>query len=158
MPVLNGGLPTLDVLSRLETAAGVSQEAMRLYPPAWMFGREAVADDAFGEVRIRAGTAVMICPWLLHRDPRWWDDPDRFDPERFRPAAVKDRPRYAYVPFAAGPRMCIGNAFALMEMQIVLAMVASRFRLDLVPGRPVEAVTRLTLRPRHGIWMIVHPR
>ena len=156
--VLDGGVPTLDVLPRLETASRVSQEAMRLYPPAWIFGREAVADDVFGAIQIRAGTAVMVSPWLLHRDPRWWDDPDRFDPDRFRPEAAKGRPRYAYVPFAAGPRMCIGNAFALMEMQIVLAMVASRYRLALVPGRPVEVETSVTLRPRRGIWMTAHPR
>ena len=156
--VLDGGVPTVEALPRLETASRVSQEAMRLYPPAWIFGREAVADDVFGAIRIRAGTAVSVCPWLLHRDPRWWDDPDRFDPDRFRPEAVKGRPRYAYVPFAAGPRMCIGNAFALMEMQIILAMVASRYRLALVPGRPVEVETSVTLRPRRGIWMTAHPR
>jgi cytochrome P450 len=131
---------------------------MRLYPPAWAFGREAVEDDVFGAIRIRAGTALTICPWVLHRDPRWWDEPDRFDPDRFRPEAVKGRPRFAYVPFAAGPRMCIGNAFAQMEMQIVLAMVAARYRLAPVPGRPVEFEASVTLRPRKGIWMTAHPR
>ena len=156
--VLDGSDPTVEALPRLETASRVSQESMRLYPPAWAFGREAVEDDVFGAIRIRAGTALTICPWVLHRDPRWWDEPDRFDPDRFRPEAVKGRPRYAYVPFAAGPRMCIGNAFAQMEMQIVLAMVAARYRLAQVPGRPVEFEASVTLRPRKGIWMTAHPR
>ncbi len=155
---LGGRVATIEDLPRLEIAARVHQEAMRLYPPAWVFGREAIAADAFGGVRIPAGAAVSVCPWLLHRDPRWWEDPEGFDPDRFAPGAAKARPKYAYVPFAAGPRMCIGNGFAMMEMQMVLAMVAARYRLDLVPGRPVELEPSVTLRPRGGIWMTVHPR
>ncbi len=130
---------------------------MRLYPPAWIFGREAMDEDAFGAFRIPAGAAVIMSPWLLHRDPRWWQDPEDFAPDRFTPQAVNARPKYCYVPFAAGPRMCIGSAFAMMEMQIVLGMVAARYRLDLVPGRPVEVEPSVTLRPRSGIWMTVQP-
>lgn len=155
--VLGGRDATVGDLPRLEYAARVNQEAMRLYPPAWIFGREAIAADAFGDVQVPAGATVSICPWLLHRDARFWADPERFDPDRFLPG-VAVRPRYAYVPFAAGPRMCIGNAFATMEMQIVLAMVASRYRLELVPGQPVQVEASVTLRPRSGIWMTVVPR
>jgi cytochrome P450 len=149
---------TVADVPRLDLAARVAQEAMRLHPPVWAFGREAVAADAFGPFRVPAGAAVTICPWLLHRDPRFWDDPERFDPDRFLPAPAAARPKYAYVPFAAGPRMCIGNGFAAMEMQIVLGMIASRYRLELAPGRPVEIDASVTLRPRRGVWVNVARR
>jgi cytochrome P450 len=145
-------------LPRLRYAALVHQEAMRLYPPAWIIGRQAIAADSFGPFEVPAGAAVSLSPWLLHRDGRYWQDPERFDPERFAPEASSGRPRFAYFPFAAGPRMCIGNGFAMMEMQIVLAMVAARYRLEPAPGRPVEAEPSVTLRPRSGIWMTIHPR
>ncbi|HYD40681.1 MAG TPA: cytochrome P450 [Anaeromyxobacter sp.] len=148
----------LEDLPRLDLASRVHQEAMRLFPPAWIFGREALAPDRFGEYALPAGAAVSISPYLLHRDPRFWEAPERFDPDRFLPAMVAGRHRYAYLPFAAGPRMCIGNAFATMEMQVVLAMVASRYRLTPVPGRPVELDPSVTLRPRRGLWMNVVPR
>jgi cytochrome P450 len=151
--VLQGREVGLEDLPRLELASRVHQEAMRLFPPAWIFGREAVAPDRFGPYSIPAGAAVSISPYLLHRDPRFWEAPERFDPDRFLPAEAARRHKYAYLPFAAGPRMCIGNAFAMMEMQIVLAMVASRYRLVPAPGRPVELDPSVTLRPRRGLWM-----
>jgi cytochrome P450 len=154
--VLGGRAVRLEDLPHLGSAARAGQESMRLYPPIWAFGREAREPDVFGTTRVPAGAAVSVCPWLLHRDPRFWKEPERFDPDRFLTDA--GRPRYAYLPFAAGPRMCIGNAFASMETQVVLSMVAARFRLALVPGRPVEAETSVTLRPRSGIWMTIHPR
>jgi len=147
-----GDLPCLDLASRIH------QEAMRLFPPAWIFGREAIAPDRFGAHSVPAGAAVSISPYLLHRDPRFWEVPERFDPDRFLPAQVARRHRYAYLPFAAGPRMCIGNAFAMMEMQIVLALVSSRYRLAPVPERPVELDPSVTLRPRRGLWMTIVPR
>jgi cytochrome P450 len=153
---LGDGRATLAALPRLGFAAQVCQEAMRLYPPAWVFGREAIEDDVFGGFRIPAGAAVSMAPWLLHRDPRWWRDPKVFDPGRFEPDAAAARHRYCYVPFAAGPRMCIGNAFATMEMQVVLGMIAARYRLELVPGRPVVVEPSVTLRPRSGVWMTLH--
>jgi cytochrome P450 len=155
---LGGRAAALEDLPRLDLASRVHQEAMRLFPPAWIFGREALAPDRFGPYAVPAGTAVSISPYLLHRDPRFWDAPERFDPDRFLPAAVAGRHKYAYLPFAAGPRMCIGNAFATMEMQVVLAMVASRYRLTPVPGRAVELDPSVTLRPRRGLWMNVVPR
>jgi cytochrome P450 len=156
--VLDGREPTVADLPRLEYTSRVNQEAMRLFPPAWVFGREAIGPDDFGAFHVPAGAAVSVCPWALHRDPRFWQDPERFDPDRFLPAAVAARPKYAYVPFAAGPRMCIGNAFATMEMQIVLAMIARRFRLELASGQPVEREASVTLRPRNGVRMNVIPR
>ncbi len=156
--VLQGREAALQDLPRLELASRVHQEAMRLFPPAWIFGREAIAPDRFGPHAIPAGAPVSISPYLLHRDPRFWEAPERFDPDRFRPAEVARRHRYAYLPFAAGPRMCIGNSFAMMEMQIVLAMVASRYRLTPVSERPVEIEPSVTLRPRRGLWMRVVPR
>jgi cytochrome P450 len=156
--VLGRGAPTLEDLPRLRYATLVHQEAMRLYPPAWIMGRQAIAADSFGPFEVPPGATVSLCPWLLHRDVRYWADPERFDPERFAPEVSSGRPRFSYFPFAAGPRMCIGNGFAMMEMQIVLAMVAARHRLELVAGRPVEAEPSVTLRPRRGIWMTIHPR
>jgi cytochrome P450 len=156
--VLGDRPATFESLPRLGLAERVHQEAMRLYPPAWAFGREAINPDAFGEFRIPAGAAVTMSPWLLHRDPRWWEDPEGFDPDRFAPERSAGRPKYAYIPFAAGPRMCIGYTFAMMEMQVVLAMTAARYRLDLLPGRPTELEPSVTLRPRGGIWMTVQRR
>jgi cytochrome P450 len=155
---LGGGPATLNALPHLGFAAQVCQEAMRLYPPAWIFGREAIEEDVFGQFKIPANAALVVSPWLLHRDPRWWEDPEEFKPSRFTSEAVEARPKYSYVPFAAGPRMCIGNNFAMMEMQVVLGMVAARYRLELVPGRPVEVEPSVTLRPRSGIWMSVRPQ
>jgi cytochrome P450 len=156
--VLGARAATLADLPELDYVARANQEAMRLYPPAWIFGREALLADTFGRYRLPAGATVAIAPWLLHRDPRFWREPARFDPDRFLPEETARRPRFAYVPFAAGPRMCIGNAFATMEMGIVLAMIASRFRLELVPDRPVALEPSVTLRPRDGLWMRVTRR
>jgi cytochrome P450 len=156
--VLEGRAPAVDDLPRLELASRVHQEAMRLFPPVWIFGREALGPDRFAPYSIPAGAAVSISPYLLHRDPRFWEAPERFDPDRFLPAEVARRHRYAYLPFAAGPRMCIGNAFAMMEMQIVLAGIAGRYRLEHVPERPVELEPSVTLRPRRGLWMTPIPR
>ncbi|HYG66500.1 MAG TPA: cytochrome P450 [Anaeromyxobacteraceae bacterium] len=156
--VLGGRAAALADLPRLELVARVNQESMRLFPPAWVFGREAIEADRFGDLPVPAGQPVTICTWTLHRDPRFFGDPGRFDPDRFLPERSASRPRFAYVPFAAGPRMCIGHAFATMEMTVALAMIANRYRLEPVPGRPVEPEASVTLRPRSGIWMRLVPR
>lgn len=143
----------IDELPRLSYTLRVVQESMRLYPPVWVFEREAIADDVIAGYAIPKGTVVAVSPWSLHRNPRYWENPEGFDPERFLPTAVEARPRCAYLPFATGPRQCIGNAFAMMELQIVLATVARRFRLSLVPGATSVVDPKVTLRPRDGMRM-----
>jgi cytochrome P450 len=108
--------------------------------------------------RIPAGAEVLIVPWLLHRKPSLWENPDRFDPERFAPERAAARPRYAYIPFGAGPRICIGAAFAMAEAMLILATIALRYRLHLKPGFPVEPQGLITLRPRYGLQMTLERR
>jgi cytochrome P450 len=155
---LGGRVPEVEDLPRLPFTRRVIEESMRLYPPAWGFGRDAHAEDEIGGYRIEAKGAIFLSPWLMHRDPRFWDAPEAFDPDRFLPERSRGRPRYAYFPFGGGPRMCIGSHFAMLEMQLVLATLAQRVTLRLVPGHPVEPDPIFTLRPRHGIAMTVHPR
>jgi enediyne biosynthesis protein E7 len=131
---------------------------MRLYPPVWVVDRNTVADDVVGGYRIRAGTLVMLSQYVTHRHPEFWPDPERFDPERFAPAAAKTRPRYAYFPFAGGPRMCIGAQFAITEATLILACLASSFELTPLPGHAVVPNPSVTLRPRNGAPMRVTVR
>lgn len=151
---LGGRTPTALDLPRLPYTEAVFSEAIRLRPPAWAIGRRAVRDHHAGDVAIRVGSIVVVSPWLLHRDPRWWPEPDSFRPERWLPGATAERPRFAYVPFGAGPRVCIGEPFARMEGVLLLATIAQRWRLRLVPDHPVELQAMLTLRPRHGLAMV----
>jgi cytochrome P450 len=143
--------PTVADLPKLRYAEMVIQEAMRLYPPAWVMTRMPAADDAVGGYRIPARSVVFLSQYVTHRHPDFWEDPESFDPERFAPEAAAGRPRYAYFPFGGGPRQCIGNNFAMMEAQLILAMVVQAYRLDLVPGHPIAMQPLITLRPRHGI-------
>jgi cytochrome P450 len=151
--VLGGRVPELDDLPRLAYTKQVVEEALRLYPPAWVFERQAIETDSIGGFQIDKGAIVGISPWSIHRSTKLWDNPEGFDPDRFAPEAVAARPKLAYLPFGAGPRFCIGNAFALMETQIILSMITQRYALELVPGHPVEPEALVTLRPRHGIKM-----
>jgi cytochrome P450 len=150
---LGGRTPGFDDLAALPYARMVIEEAMRLYPPAHTLSRQAIAADVVGSHDVAPGGTVVIVPWVLHRHRRWWDDPDRFDPERFTPERSAARPRFAYLPFGAGPRICIGASFAMMEAVLILATVAQRYRLHLSPGQVVEPVGLITLRPRHGLPM-----
>jgi cytochrome P450 len=129
---------------------------LRLYPPAWVFGRKAVADDEIGGYFIPANSMIVLSPYITHRHPAFWDNPELFDPERFTQERSASRPHYAYFPFGGGPRVCIGNHFALIEMQLILATVAQRYHLHLVPGHPVEPEALLSLRPRYGLPMTLH--
>lgn len=151
--VLGGRVPVIDDLPRLEYATCVIKEAMRLYPPAWIISRRAVARDQLGGYDIPAGSLVLLSPWVTHRHSLFWDNPEGFEPERFEPARAAALPRYAYFPFGGGPRLCIGNNFAMMEAVLLLATVARRYRLDLDPGHPVDLNPLITLRPRHGVRM-----
>jgi len=146
--------PTVEDLPRLRYVRMVIEEAMRLYPPVWGFMRQAIGPDEVGGFTIPKRSVVTISPYVTHRHPAFWDDPERFDPERFAPERVRSRPRFAYLPFSGGPRLCIGNEFALMEAQLVVAMTLQRYRLRLVPGTRVVPESRLTLRPRDGLPMV----
>lgn len=154
---LSGRVPTVEDLPRLTYTRMVIEEAMRLYPPVWTLSRTPREDDTIGGYHIPTGAVVIISPYITHRHPEVWDDPDRFDPERFTPARIAARPRFAYFPFAGGPRQCIGNNFAMMEAQLVLATVAQRFCLALVPGHHVSPEALVTLRPRGGLPMTLTP-
>jgi cytochrome P450 len=151
--VLGGTPPTLEHLPQLTYTSMVIQEAMRLYPPIWVLSRKALADDELGGFHIPKGSMVILSPYATHRHPEFWGQPEVFDPERFTPERVAARPHYAYFPFGGGPRLCIGSNFALMEAQLVLAAVAQRYSLRLVPGHPVVPEAKITLRPRYGMPM-----
>jgi cytochrome P450 len=156
--VLGGRAPRYEDIADLRYARMVIEESMRLYPPAHTLGRQPIAADEVLGHRIPPGAEVLILPWLLHRKPSLWDDPERFDPERFAPERAASRPRFAYVPFGAGPRICIGAAFAMTEAVLILATIAQRYRLRLKPGHPVEPQGLITLRPRYGIQTILERR
>jgi long-subunit acyl-CoA synthetase (AMP-forming)/cytochrome P450 len=131
----------------------VIEETLRLYPPSWGFGRFAIADDEIGGFHIPAGSVLTLSPWVTHRRPELWPDADRFDPERFHPSHLGERPRFAYYPFGGGPRVCIARDMALMELPLILATVAQRYRLRAVAGHAVVPVQGITLRPRGGLRM-----
>ncbi len=157
--VLGGALPTVERLPQLRYAERVVQEAMRLYPPVPNVGREALEVCEIGGYRIPKGAQIAPVQWITHRDPRWFgDDAEEFRPERWENDLAKRLPRCAYFPFADGPRVCIGNHFAMMEAVLILATVAQRFRLELEPGYRLKILPSVTLRPRGGIPVIVHDR
>jgi cytochrome P450 len=151
--VLGARTPTLADLSRLNYTTKVLREAMRLYPPIWIMERHALADDTIAGYHIPAGSTVVLSPWVTHRHPEFWENPEGFDPERFAPEPSAGRSHYAYIPFGAGQRLCIGNHFALLEAQVIVTMVSQRYQLDLVPGFPVVPRPGITLRPRYGLQM-----
>ena len=156
--VLAGRLPTLEDLPRLEYTTMVLSESMRLYPPAWAMGREALEDVSIGPYRLRKGSMIFFSQYIVHRDPRWFPHPERFWPERFTAEAKAARPRFAYFPFGGGGRQCIGESFAWMEATLALATIAQRWRLALVPGQTIEPQPKITLRPKNGIRVIAVPR
>jgi cytochrome P450 len=154
--VLAGRAPGINELPDLPYTRMVFEEALRLYPPAWIISRKTLAEDQIGPYRVPAGALVVTSPYVTHRLPEFWPNPEGFDPERFAAGADAGRPRFAYFPFGGGPRLCIGNNFALVEAQLVLATVAQRYRLDLTPGQAIEPEPSVTLRPKHGLWMTAH--
>jgi cytochrome P450 len=156
--VLGGRSPKLEDLPRLPYNEKVITESLRLYPPAWAMARLAVEDVELAGYVVPKGCGVSFAQWVVHRDPRWFDAPLEFRPERWTAEMQKRLPRYAYFPFGGGPRQCIGNNFALMEAQLLLATIAQKFRFSLVPGHPVIPQPSITLRPRHGIRAVLHRR
>ena len=155
---LQGRLPTFDDLPRLRYVEMVLAESMRLYPPAWAMGRFARNDFQLGEYFLPAKTTVLISQFVTHRDARFFPDPLRFDPERFTPESKSRRAKFTYFPFGAGVRQCIGESFAQMEGVLLLATIAQKWRLRLVPGHPVEPQPLITLRPKYGMKMLVERR
>jgi cytochrome P450 len=156
--VLQGRTPRYEDVANLRYTRMVIEESMRLYPPAHTIGRQPIKPDEILGHRIPAGSEVLIMPWLLHRKPSLWEDADRFVPERFSPERAATRPRFAYIPFGAGARICIGAAFAMTEAVLILATIAQRYRLRLKPGHPVEPQGLITLRPRYGLQMSLERR
>ncbi len=155
--VLGGRAPTAADVPRLEYTRRVLEEALRIYPPVYALARDARSDDTIGGYHIPARSMVILCPYVTHRHPEFWPEPEVFDPDRFTPERSAGRPRFAWFPFLGGPHQCIGQEFAMTEATLVLAMLAQSFRLRLVPGAGVEPRPMLTLRPRHGLPMTLHP-
>ena len=144
---------TVGDLIRLPFADAVVKEAIRLYPPGYVLGREAITDCDIGGWRIPAGATVFMSPWVMHRDPRWFASPEEFLPERWLDGLATRLPRFAYVPFGGGPRVCMGDRFALMEAVLILATVARRYRLDRTSDDEIVPFPSITLRPEGGVWM-----
>jgi cytochrome P450 len=156
--VLGGRLPGLEDISRLVYTRMVIEETMRLYPPVWSMMRTATAPAELAGRHLPAGSLVLICPYTTHRHPDFWEEPARFDPERFTPERNFARHRYAYVPFSAGRHHCLGAGFAMLELPLLLAGIAQRFRLRFVPGAKVEPVVSLTLRQPEGFRATIGKR
>ena len=154
--VLGRRSPEIADLGKLAYTTAVLKEAMRLYPPAWIIGRRAVEPDVIDGFEIPRDSIVFVSPWVTHRHPAFWQNPEGFDPERFMPERAAEIPRYAYFPFGAGPRLCIGQGFAMIEAQLLLATLWQKAHIELVPGHPVVPQPSITLRPRHGI--LARPR
>ncbi|MEM7133117.1 MAG: cytochrome P450 [Chloroflexota bacterium] len=157
--VLEGRLPTLADLPQLSYTEMVLKESMRVYPPVWTINaRQASEDTAVGEYLLPKGAQVMISPFVMHRLRDYFPEPERFDPERFRPENEEKLPKYAYMPFGGGPRVCIGNTFAMMEAHLILATMAQRFRFELDPDQEIELNTQITMSSTHGMRMKVFER
>jgi cytochrome P450 len=153
--VLGDRPPTVADLPRLRYAEWVVHESMRLYPPVVAFGRQAVERCEIGGYEIPAGGTVIMSQWVVHHDARFFDNPNEFQPERWDNDLIHRLPKFAYFPFGGGPRVCIGNTFALMELVLVLATIAPRYRFQLVPGHPVKPFPSVTLRPAHGVQVVL---
>jgi cytochrome P450 len=155
---LEGKLPTVDDVARLPYTEMVFTEAMRLYPPVWVMGRRAVSGYKVGKYYVPARSIILLSQYVMHHDERYYPEPEKFDPERWRPEARATRPKYAYFPFGGGPRMCVGEQFAWMEGILLIATLAQEWKLRLVPGHPIKMQPLITLRPKHGMRMTIEKR
>jgi cytochrome P450 len=156
--VLNGRTPTMADIPDLTYATKVVEESMRLYPPAYAIARFGHEPDVIGGYGVPANSVLTLSPYITHHHPDFWEQPDKFDPERFTPERVAERPRYAYLPFGGGPRQCIGNSFAMTEAILLLTTIAQQYRPELKPGHQVELDPLITLRPKGGLPMILRKR
>jgi cytochrome P450 len=156
--VLGGELATADDVARLRYTHMVFSEAMRLYPPAWTIGRRALSDYKIDGFTIPSDAIILMSPYVMHHDARYYPDPFKFDPERWTPEAQAARPKFSYFPFGGGPRVCIGEGFAWMEGVLLIATLAQQWRMRLAPGQQIVPKPRITLRPRDGLRMVVTRR
>jgi cytochrome P450 len=156
--VLNGRAPSIEDLPKLAYLSHLLTESLRLYPPAWGMARLVVEECEIAGYKLKPGNGVALAQWVVHRDPRWYEAPEEFRPERWENGLAKKIPRFAYFPFGGGPRQCIGNTFALMEASLILATIGQRLRFRLVPGHRVTPLASITLRPWHGIRATVEIR
>ncbi|MBI1830221.1 MAG: cytochrome P450 [Planctomycetes bacterium] len=156
--VLAGRAPTVDDWPRLKFTEMIALESMRLYPPGYVIGREATVDCAIGGYAVPAGTTILMPQWVVQRDPRFFDDPEKFKPERWGEERTKALPKFAYFPFGGGPRVCIGQQFAMMEMTLILATIAQKFRFKMQHGATVTPLPTFTLRPVPGIPGVIEAR
>ncbi len=156
--VLGGRAPTVGDLTRLRYAEAVINETLRLYPPAYTIGREAIAACEIGGFRVPAGTTLLLPMWIIQRDPRWFDRAEEFAPDRWLDGLAQRIPKFAFFPFGGGPRICIGNTFAMMEGVLLLATMMQQYHLDLDPGHTVRPKPSFTLRPANGIKVILRKR
>ncbi|MCC6616877.1 MAG: cytochrome P450 [Anaerolineae bacterium] len=152
--VLGGRAATLEDMERLPYTGMIVKEGLRLYPPVWLITREAITGVSIGGYELKPGHVVVICPYVMHRHPAYFAEPEQFQPERFADGSEKRWPHFAYFPFGGGPRVCLGQAFALMETTLILATLTQRFRLTLVPGQHIVPQPLISLRSRHGI--VIH--
>jgi cytochrome P450 len=156
--VVGDRIPTLADMPRLRYAMLVLHESLRVYPPVWVLPRDAIKDDEIGGHRIRAGSTILLSPYITHRHPEFWENPEAFDPERFRPERSLGRPRHAYFPFGAGPRLCMGVDMAMMEMLLIMVMVVQRYRVHLVSCHREELDCVLDMMPRHRVQATLYRR
>jgi cytochrome P450 len=156
--VLGGRTPTVDDWPKLKFTEMIALESMRLYPPAYVIGREAIVDCAIGGYHVPRGTTILLPQWVVQRDARFFEEPDRFKPQRWGEERIKSLSKFAYFPFGGGPRVCIGQQFAMMELVLILATIAQKFRFRLQPGATVTPLATFTLRPLPGIPGLIEPR
>jgi cytochrome P450 len=154
--VAGGDWPAAAALEQMEFLGRVFREVLRLYPPAWGFGRTSIHADTLGGYRIPAGCVVVMSPFIMHRSPRFWERPELFDPDRFLPAASAARPKFAYFPFGSGPRMCIGANLAMLEAPLIVAALLQRFEFELAPETVVTLSPRISLRPGGRVGVVFH--
>jgi len=156
--VLGQRAPRLEDLPRLPYVDMVIKETLRIYPPAWILGRQAMQDVELGGYPVRKGTMVFVSPYIQHHDPRWFEQPEEFRPERFSEENEKKIRAHAYIPFGAGPRVCIGSRFTLTEQKVVLTLLAQKCKLALAPDQKVEMEPLITIRPKGGMRMVISKR
>jgi cytochrome P450 len=155
---LNGRPPQPTDFAKLPYLYALIHEVLRMYPPAYITARTSIEPSEIGGYDFPAGATILMSQWVMHRDPRYYDDPESFRPERWLDGLEGRLPAGAYFPFGDGPRRCIGQGFAMLEAAIVIGTLAQRFQFRLVAGHPVVPEPLVTLRPRHGIYMMVHGR